>query len=461
MHGSWRAPRPPLPAPCPPHPAPAAAAAPCAQLLDGKTYEGIFNTAVQRGGQMHIVLKQARELVKQIDRNSLAERPVNAKLFNFSDVLQIRAEDVCFNAQDLRNDGELRTDEAIGRGRAQGCVGERGRQKGQAAGRVAHGGARASARARESPHARSAATGPHSAWHLAQLPGLHCAPWAQHAGPSQTLRARGMTPTPRPARAASLPRSTVRDLTPWMPDADEAAPHLSLDDGGGTWDQFAVNRDKFGVETTFKEELYTTALDKRNCGISEAEAARIAREIESQGTTNYHLLEERGGEVDGGDQVGGRAAGVGGRGRQQAGRSSAGQGGRGGPCRCRLHPARLPARTRARADGRGGPVLVRAAPQGRGRPRQRRGRGAQRRRGPAQAGVGQRGLGRGSRGQAPAGPAAGRWPRALRRAPAAAAAAAARAALGPDGRPGGRCAPGPRPPPPPHAAPERPGPVPH
>jgi len=72
-----------------------------------------------------------------------------------------------------------------------------------------------------------------------------------------------------------------------------------LEDSGAGWDQFAVNRDKFGVETTFNEELYTTALKKESCNISEQEAARIAREIESQtGTTNYHILEERGGELD-------------------------------------------------------------------------------------------------------------------------------------------------------------------
>jgi PAB1-binding protein PBP1 len=91
-----------------------------------------------------------------------------------------------------------------------------------------------------------------------------------------------------------------------MPDASETMDSslLSLDgDGGGQWDQFAVNRDKFGVESTFNEELYTTALDKSSCGISEQEAARIAREIETQtgGSSNYHLLEERGGELDGDD----------------------------------------------------------------------------------------------------------------------------------------------------------------
>lgn len=70
---------------------------------------------------------------------------------------------------------------------------------------------------------------------------------------------------------------------PWMPDPDVPdSSLLSLEDSATGWDQFAVNREKFGVETTFKEELYTSALDKRRCNISEQEAARIAREIETQ-----------------------------------------------------------------------------------------------------------------------------------------------------------------------------------
>ena len=44
-----------------------------------------------------------------------------------------------------------------------------------------------------------------------------------------------------------------------------------------------VRRDKsmFGVETTFDESMYTTSIDRSGGGITEAEAARIAREIES------------------------------------------------------------------------------------------------------------------------------------------------------------------------------------
>jgi PAB1-binding protein PBP1 len=97
-------------------------------------------------------------------------------------------------------------------------------------------------------------------------------------------------------------------LQRWQPDAGDEHADFSLEeDSGAGWDQFAVNKAKFGVVTTFREELYTTALDKGNCGISEAEAARIAREIElgvsaAPGMARLHILEERGMEVD--DQVG-------------------------------------------------------------------------------------------------------------------------------------------------------------
>ena len=42
------------------------------------------------------------------------------------------------------------------------------------------------------------------------------------------------------------------------------------------------------------EHVYTTVIDKDNCGITEAEAERLAREIEGQTTGNVHLMEERG-----------------------------------------------------------------------------------------------------------------------------------------------------------------------
>jgi LsmAD domain len=70
---------------------------------------------------------------------------------------------------------------------------------------------------------------------------------------------------------------------------DSSAPHQH-------WDQFERNKALFGVETTFSEEFYTTKLDKSTAKISEAEAARLEREILSaarQGS-NSHMNEERG-----------------------------------------------------------------------------------------------------------------------------------------------------------------------
>lgn len=100
-----------------------------------------------------------------------------------------------------------------------------------------------------------------------------------------------------------------RELQAWVPDhVDNDLPagvDLSRgleDSGAGGWDQFTVNKAKFGVETSWDENLYTTKLDPKLAGISEAEAARIAREIERSGAgNNAHVAEERGQEVDMGD----------------------------------------------------------------------------------------------------------------------------------------------------------------
>ncbi|KAJ3068465.1 hypothetical protein HDU98_008369 [Podochytrium sp. JEL0797] len=91
-----------------------------------------------------------------------------------------------------------------------------------------------------------------------------------------------------------------RELVAWS--SDEVDNTLSLDDRGSgltgeKWDQFATNESLFGVETDFKEEIYTTVIDKSdpNFKRKEAEAVRLAREIETgfASTDNTHLLEER------------------------------------------------------------------------------------------------------------------------------------------------------------------------
>lgn len=86
-----------------------------------------------------------------------------------------------------------------------------------------------------------------------------------------------------------------------MPDESDAADGLDLTSApqqSGKWNQFAVNQKKFGVVTSFNENLYTTRLDKSRSKISEAEADRLATEIEGQVSGNAHLAEERGMETD-------------------------------------------------------------------------------------------------------------------------------------------------------------------
>ena len=88
-----------------------------------------------------------------------------------------------------------------------------------------------------------------------------------------------------------------RELERWVPD-DEV--ELTLEDDGSEWDQFKVNQEKFGVESSYDEHLYTTRIDTSAPDYHErvAKAERIAKEIEQQATTDRHILEERGVVVD-------------------------------------------------------------------------------------------------------------------------------------------------------------------
>jgi PAB1-binding protein PBP1 len=54
-----------------------------------------------------------------------------------------------------------------------------------------------------------------------------------------------------------------------MPEPEDDQTMFALEETGGSrWDQFEVNKRKFGVESTFDENLYTTRLDKGTCNIS-------------------------------------------------------------------------------------------------------------------------------------------------------------------------------------------------
>lgn len=87
-----------------------------------------------------------------------------------------------------------------------------------------------------------------------------------------------------------------RELQPWLPSADTPM-DLSLEDSSrpGEWDQFAANEALYNVRSDYDENLYTTAIDRSdpNYRRREAEAARIAREIERSAPVNAHIAEER------------------------------------------------------------------------------------------------------------------------------------------------------------------------
>jgi hypothetical protein len=70
---------------------------------------------------------------------------------------------------------------------------------------------------------------------------------------------------------------------------------LESSDAAG-WDQFETNARLFGATTSYDENIYTTRIDRNDPSYKrkEAEAARIAREIESSLTDNPHMQEERG-----------------------------------------------------------------------------------------------------------------------------------------------------------------------
>ncbi|GKY91221.1 hypothetical protein MPSEU_000094700 [Mayamaea pseudoterrestris] len=63
----------------------------------------------------------------------------------------------------------------------------------------------------------------------------------------------------------------------------------------GRWDQFEANKALFNVDATYDESLYTTSLDKSKIDAQQLKTAeKLAKEIESQTTTNIHMAEERG-----------------------------------------------------------------------------------------------------------------------------------------------------------------------
>lgn len=119
----------------------------------------------------------------------------------------------------------------------------------------------------------------------------------------------GVLQTDREIGALNKKGSNEQDLVPWnfgdsssLVSGSESLDDMTLDDYKSEgWDQIAVNREKFGVKCTYDEEIYTTHLDKEAPEYEErnARAAAIAREIESESSTNIHVLEDRGKNVAG------------------------------------------------------------------------------------------------------------------------------------------------------------------
>lgn len=100
----------------------------------------------------------------------------------------------------------------------------------------------------------------------------------------------------------SKSESFARELTPWQPDEDDI--QTSLEDLENThdsnWDQFAVNEQKFGVQSTYDERYYTTSIDRAmpNYDQIEKKADKLAKEIMNEGASSVHVAEERGLKVD-------------------------------------------------------------------------------------------------------------------------------------------------------------------
>lgn len=88
-----------------------------------------------------------------------------------------------------------------------------------------------------------------------------------------------------------------RTLQRWEPAETDVDMSLESTTGDTTsWDQFEANDRLFGLKTNYDENIYTTTIDRSDPTFrqKQADAARIAREIEGSTTENPHMREERG-----------------------------------------------------------------------------------------------------------------------------------------------------------------------
>jgi PAB1-binding protein PBP1 len=133
------------------------------------------------------------------------------------------------------------------------------------------------------------------------------------AGKSQSLEAAGaawtgdglaaMTLSP-PVSASQSGRNSRADALRGSSGGDSSSglrgsPSAELLGDIGKWDQFQANEKLFNVKATYDENIYTTSLDKSKMGAQQIKAAeKLAKEIETQTTTNIHMAEERGFKVE-------------------------------------------------------------------------------------------------------------------------------------------------------------------
>jgi PAB1-binding protein PBP1 len=88
-----------------------------------------------------------------------------------------------------------------------------------------------------------------------------------------------------------------RDLQRWDGGL-ESDVSMSLDGNtnGQPWDQFEANERLYGLKSNYDESFYTTTIDRSHPEFKqrEANALKLAREIEGTATLNSHVAEERG-----------------------------------------------------------------------------------------------------------------------------------------------------------------------
>ncbi len=87
----------------------------------------------------------------------------------------------------------------------------------------------------------------------------------------------------------------LRVASEWVSDPSTTDNTDFNEKGLKNWNQFDVNREKFNVQSTYDENLYTKKLDRSLFSKEDVERAeRIAKEIESTASNNLHMQMERG-----------------------------------------------------------------------------------------------------------------------------------------------------------------------